>query len=90
MKDICVLLPAHNEETTIGETISQFRKLLPEATIVVGVNCCTDRTEEIAVAADALCIKENRAGKGRIVKKLFECSPSAELYIYAMPITLMA
>ena len=46
-----VLIPCHNEELTISETVEQFQHYLPEAAIYVFDNNSTDQTVERARAA---------------------------------------
>ena len=48
MMKVCIILPAYNEENTIAETISDFHKELPEASIWVINNRSNDATEVIA------------------------------------------
>ena len=56
MKEIAVLVPAYNEESTIGEVIGEIRSALPEAEVVVINDGSTDRTGEIAREARAVTI----------------------------------
>ncbi len=65
---ITVLIPAHNEETGIAETLHslQTQTLVPDRVVVVADNC-TDATEEIARAAGAEVVctvgnKDKKAG----------------------------
>ena len=44
--DIAVILPAYNEEQTIGSTIEDFHSQLPAAAIWVINNRSNDATEE--------------------------------------------
>ncbi|MFP4055181.1 MAG: glycosyltransferase [Phycisphaerae bacterium] len=68
---IAVLIPCYNEQATIGKVIDDFRAALPEATIYVFDNCCTDRTAAIAEEHDAVVIREPRAGKGYVIERMF-------------------
>lgn len=69
---IAVLIPCHNEEATIAKVVGDFRSQLPQATIYVFDNCCTDATARIAADADALVLKEPRKGKGFVVESMFD------------------
>ena len=48
MKTTAVLIPCYNEEKTIGEVVSSFRNVLPDAKIYVYDNNSTDLTEQVA------------------------------------------
>ena len=48
MSNIALILPAYNEELTIGQTIEQFSNELPDALIVVIDNNSSDLTSMIA------------------------------------------
>jgi glycosyltransferase involved in cell wall biosynthesis len=50
---VVVIMPAYNEEDSIGPTIGRIRDELPGAVIVVISDCSTDRTAEVARAAGA-------------------------------------
>ncbi len=77
---IAILIPSLNEEATIGQVISDFKKILPEAEIYVGDNASTDRTAEIAKNMNVTVISESRRGKGSIVKTLLH-RITADLYV---------
>lgn len=62
--DLCVAIPAHNEEGFLGECI---RSVLQSAAlagarveVVVALNRCTDRTREVAESLGARCVVEDR------------------------------
>ncbi len=76
-KDVCIVLPALNEEATIGRVIAEIpRQTLEEqgyrVTIVVVDNGSTDGTGQIARQSGAELIVEPRRGKGRAVRTAFE------------------
>jgi glycosyltransferase involved in cell wall biosynthesis len=50
---VVVIMPAFNEEESIGPTIARIRAELPGVSIVVISDCSTDRTAEVARAAGA-------------------------------------
>ena len=60
---ISVLIPAYNEEKTIGKVIRDFKKHLPKANIYVCDNNSKDKTEEIAKKNGAFVLKEENKGK---------------------------
>ncbi len=63
-----VLIPAHNEETGIGETVTALlSELQPEDRLIVVADNCSDRTVEAARARGAMVIERTdavRRGKG--------------------------
>ena len=48
MKDVTFLLPAYNEEKSIGLLLNKIRKLYPDSRILVVDNNSNDKTSEIA------------------------------------------
>jgi len=69
-----VAIPCFNEARTVAKVVHDFRRVLPEARIVVYDNCSTDGTGEIARGAGAEVRKVNRPGKGFAVQAIFEQS----------------
>ena len=59
MKDVTFLLPAYNEERSIGTLITRIQRLYPRSQIVVINNKSTDRTVEIAKTYGVQVIHEN-------------------------------
>lgn len=45
---VLVVMPAHDEEESLGKTLTRVRAALPEADVVVINDCSTDRTSEVA------------------------------------------
>lgn len=80
MEKIAVLIPCYNEELTIEKVIKDFRKELPDADIYVYDNNSKDKTYEIAKNAGAIVRKENRQGKGNVVRAMFR-DIDADLYV---------
>ena len=72
MKKVAVLLPCYNEELTIAKVIADFRKVLPEAEILVYDNNSTDRSRELAREAGATVRSVPQQGKGYVVRKMFQ------------------
>jgi len=77
---LAILIPCHNEEITIGKVIEDFRAQVPDASIYVFDNCCTDRTPEIAKEKGATVISESRPGKGYVVESML-ASVDSDLYV---------
>ncbi len=80
MDKIAVLIPCYNEEKTIRKVISDFKKVLPEATIYVYDNNSTDNTASIAKEEGALVRHEYVQGKGNVIRRMFR-EIDAECYI---------
>ncbi|MEQ9619537.1 MAG: glycosyltransferase family 2 protein [Deltaproteobacteria bacterium] len=60
---ILVIIPAYNEEDSIGKVIADIPKELACETVVVD-NGSTDRTGELASEAGAIVLREDRRGYG--------------------------
>ena len=69
---ICVAIPCFNEEQTVGKVISDFRRELPEADIVVFDNNSVDHTADVAREHGAEVIRERLQGKGFVVQAIFQ------------------
>lgn len=80
MEKIAVLIPCYNEELTIEKVIKDFKKELPDADIYVYDNNSKDKTYEIAKNAGAIVRKENRQGKGNVVRTMFR-EIDADIYV---------
>lgn len=78
--DVAILIPCYNEEVTIGKVVSDFRRVLPDATVYVFDNNSTDRTAQIAREKGAVVIKEPRQGKGHVVRAMFT-QVDADIYV---------
>lgn len=75
-----VLIPCYNEAVTIHKVVTDFRRVLPEATVFVYDNNSTDGTAAIASKAGAVVCTERRQGKGNVVRSMFR-NIDAECYI---------
>ena len=71
MKDVCILIPTLNEEETIGEVISAFRRQSFDNILIIDGNS-TDSTREIAKRAGARVVIQQGKGKGAAVRQAFE------------------
>ena len=73
MNELTVLLPAYNEEKTIGLVIDEIRSYLPNVEIIVVDNNSTDDTKKVLVDKKANWILfEKKQGKGHAFKKGLE------------------
>ena len=68
MRNICVIIPAFNEENGIGKVIQEIPKGLISEIIVVN-NASTDSTEKIAAENGATVLREVIPGYGRTCLK---------------------
>jgi len=78
-KEVCVVLPALNEERTIGLVIDEIPKEEMERrgyriNVMVVNNGSTDKTEEIAREKGAQVVVEPRRGKGMAIRAGFEAA----------------
>ena len=80
MDQITVLIPCYNEAQTIEKVVTDFKRVLPEATIYVYDNNSKDGTDEIARRAGAVVAYEYQQGKGNVVRRMFQ-EIDAECYI---------
>ena len=72
MKDITFVIPAYNEEQSIGILLNDIYQLFPDSSIIVINNNSTDRTQEIAEKFDVIVLAEKRQGKGNAIKTGFK------------------
>lgn len=82
MDKIAVLIPCYNEEKTVKKVVTDFKTVLPEATIYVYDNNSTDKTAQIAKEAGAIVRHEYMQGKGNVIRRMFR-EIDAECYIMA-------
>lgn len=79
MKDVTFLLPAYNEEKSIGMLINEINKLYSSSDIIVIDNNSDDKTAEIAKSLGAEVIFEKTQGKAHAIFKGFMHSDSKYL-----------
>jgi len=77
---IAVLIPCYNEAATVGKVVQDVRRELPAADIYVYDNNSTDETYNIAKASGAIVVKEQRQGKGNVIRSMFR-DIEADIYI---------
>lgn len=63
-RTVSLVIPAYNEEQTIRQVVEEFRQEPHLDEIVVVDNNCKDRTAELAAAAGARVVREDRPGYG--------------------------
>ncbi len=80
MDKVAVLIPCWNEAPTIGKVVSDFKRVLPEATVYVYDNNSTDATVAEATAAGAVVRRERQQGKGNVIRRMFR-EVEAECYV---------
>lgn len=80
MDKIAVLIPCYNESKTVEKVVSDFRRVLPDATVYVYDNNSTDGTAELAARAGAVVRHEYQQGKGNVMRRMFR-EIDAEAYI---------
>ncbi|MDD5109283.1 MAG: glycosyltransferase family 2 protein [Candidatus Omnitrophica bacterium] len=79
---VTVIIPAKNEESTIGKIISRVKPFVDEIIVVDGHS--TDKTREIAEELGAKVILDNKKGKGAAMRlALNEVSGSITVFIDA-------
>jgi glycosyltransferase involved in cell wall biosynthesis len=77
---VAVIIPCLDEEAAIGKVVTELRAALPGATVYVYDNNSKDRTREVAAAAGAVVRGETRAGKGNVVRRMFQ-DVDADIYV---------
>lgn len=77
---IAVIIPCHNEELTVANTIRAFQEHLPQANVVVCDNASSDNTADASRAAGAKVIYEGKRGKGEAIRRLF-ADVDADIYV---------
>jgi glycosyltransferase involved in cell wall biosynthesis len=77
---VAVLVPCFNEEHSIFDVVSEFRRALPESTVYVYDNNSSDRTAERARSAGAIVRRETWQGKGHVVRRMF-ADVEADVYL---------
>ena len=80
MDKIAVLIPCYNESKTVEKVVTDFKRVLPEASIYVYDNNSTDDTAVLAKKAGAFVRHEYQQGKGNVIRRMFR-EIDAECYI---------
>jgi hypothetical protein len=79
-RGLAVLVPCHNEASTIAHVVQEFRRSLPTAQIYVYDNASTDDTARIARDCGAIVRAEPLLGKGNVVRRMF-ADVEADVYL---------
>ncbi|WP_454824736.1 glycosyltransferase family 2 protein [Paraburkholderia xenovorans] len=77
---VAVVIPCFNEAATIATVIRDFRRALPEASIIAFDNNSTDDTARVAREAGAEVIEVPLQGKGNVVRRMF-ADVEADVYV---------
>ncbi len=77
---IAVLVPCYNEEVAITQVVRDFHRCLPQAQVFVYDNNSSDNTSLRALAAGATVGREERQGKGNVVRRMFS-DIDADVYV---------
>lgn len=64
MEEICIIIPAHNEEASLAKVIDKVRDSKIKSHIIVVDNCSDDKTSEIAISKGVELIHCDTPGKG--------------------------
>ena len=72
MKDLTVVLPAYNEEESLGLVIDEIKALPVQCHILVIDNNSTDDTYNVAISKGVKVVTEELLGKGNAMRKGFE------------------
>ena len=78
--DIAAIVPCYNEEGAIGKVVTDLLTAVPTMRVYVYDNLSTDRTAEVAAAAGAIVRREERKGKGNVVRRAF-ADVEADVYV---------
>lgn len=77
---MAAIVPCYNEEAAIATVIADLKRYVPEMDVYVYDNNSTDRTSEVARAAGAIVRREDRKGKGNVVRRAF-ADIDADIYL---------
>lgn len=81
MKAVSVIIPAYNEEKTIGQVIDIVNQSNIDCEIIVVNNCCTDNTSNVAIEKGAKVVYSNQKGKGYAMEEGLKAS-SNEIVVF--------
>jgi len=77
---IAVLVPCYNEALTVAKVVADFRAALPGCVVYVYDNRSSDGTGDIARKAGAVVRREERPGKGGVMRRMF-AEIDADIYV---------
>ena len=79
-RDVAVLIPCRNEESTISTVVGDFQTVLAGATVYVFDNNSSDATVRAARQAGATVFQVELQGKGNVIRRMF-ADVEAEVYV---------
>jgi len=77
---VAVLVPCYNEALTVAKVVRDFKAALPGCVVYVYDNRSSDGTGDIARAAGAAVRREERPGKGGVMRRMF-AEIDADIYV---------
>jgi glycosyltransferase involved in cell wall biosynthesis len=77
---VAVLVPCYNEALTVARVVADFSAALPGSRVYVYDNRSTDGTGDVARNAGAVVRREERPGKGGVVRRMF-ADVDADVYV---------
>ena len=77
---VAVLVPCYNEAPTVARVVADFKAAVPGCTVYVYDNRSSDGTGDIARAAGAVVRREERPGKGGVMRRMF-AEIDADIYV---------
>lgn len=80
VRRIAVLVPCYNEALTVAKVVAGFKAALPGCIVYVYDNRSSDGTGDIARAAGAVVRREERPGKGGVMRRMF-AEIDADIYV---------
>lgn len=78
--EVALIVPCYNEEATIADVITGFRKAMPEMQIYIFDNNSTDSTVDVARKNGANVVQVPLRGKGNVVRRMFS-DVESDLYV---------
>lgn len=87
MREIAILIPAHNEEVVLGHTLKSLVKFIPKIDIYVVNDGSIDKTENIAKKFTShVYSRTNNSGKARALNAAIDHFNFYKKYKYLMPL----
>ncbi len=77
---VALVVPCFNEEATIANVLTDFRRAVAGIGLFVFDNNSTDRTAQEAVGAGATIVSVKLQGKGNVVRRMFS-DVEADIYV---------
>ncbi len=77
---IAAIVPCHNEEHAVGRVVEDLLAAVPGIVVYVYDNCSTDDTVTVATRAGAIVRREERKGKGNVIRRAF-ADIDADIYL---------